>query len=282
MNFKLLLTTAAILVSMAVTPLAMADNILVVMSDKAQLELKDGKTYQTGFYLNELMQPVKRFMDEGHLVTFATPSGMAPSLDKNSDSVSLFNNDQSAYETHKNLLLKLKITDATNSPVISFSRVEQIGVENFDAFFAPGGHAPMEDLLVDDSLGCILTAFHEAEKPTGLVCHGPIALLSTLANKNDFVNGLKTGEKTSPAQDWIYKDYKMTVFSNSEEVIAENGYLNGGKMFFYPETALNIAGGDYQRNPKDWNAKVVVDRELITGQNPASANDVATEILNRL
>lgn len=29
----------------------------------------------TGFYLNELMQPVKLLLDAGHEVTFATPQG---------------------------------------------------------------------------------------------------------------------------------------------------------------------------------------------------------------
>jgi len=282
MNIKTLLTIVTTVATIALTPMAMADNILVVMSDKSELALKDGKAYSTGFYLNELMQPVKRFLDQGHQVTFATPNGVAPTLDANSDTVQLFNNDESAYSTHKKLMLDLQLTDAAHSPVISFSRVEQIGVENFDAFFAPGGHAPMEDLLVDARLGRILAAFHEADKPTGLVCHGPIALLSTLYNSDEFVARLKAGKKATPAKNWIYAGYNMTVFSNTEEVAAEQGYLDGGKMFFYPQTALNMAGGNYQRSQKDWNAKVVVDRELITGQNPASANAVATEILKRL
>jgi len=282
MKIKTLLTIASVVATIALAPMAMADNILVVMSDKSELALKDGKAYSTGFYLNELMQPVKRFLDEGHQVTFATPNGVAPTLDANSDTVQLFNNDETAYTTHKKLMLDLQLTDAAHSPVISFSRVEQIGVENFDAFFAPGGHAPMEDLLVDARLGRILAAFHEADKPTGLVCHGPIALLSTLSNSDEFVARLKAGKKATPAKNWIYQGYNMTVFSNTEEVAAEQGYLNGGKMFFYPQTALNMAGGNYQRSQKDWNAKVVVDRELITGQNPASANAVATEILKRL
>ena len=44
---------------------AHAANILVVLSDENHLDLKDGKVFQTGFYLNELMQPVKAFLDAG-------------------------------------------------------------------------------------------------------------------------------------------------------------------------------------------------------------------------
>ena len=62
-----------------------ADNILVVMSDVSEMKLKNGFEYKTGFYLNELMEPVKIFLDEGHSLTFATPSGLAPTLDPVSD-----------------------------------------------------------------------------------------------------------------------------------------------------------------------------------------------------
>ena len=273
------LAAAAVLTLSA--PLAFAEHILVVMSDKDALELKEGKVYKTGFYLNELMEPVKRFIDEGHTLTFATPSGVAPAMDPNSDTVQLFNNDEAYYTAHKKLLNELQLTDALNSPVISFDRVEQIGVEKFDAFYAPGGHAPMEDLLVDDQLGRILTAFHESEKPTGLVCHGPIALLATLPNNDEFVAQLEAGKKATPSKDWIYAGYQMTVFSNTEEDAAK-GYLGGGEMKFYPETALDLAGGDYKRSKADWQSKVVVDRELITGQNPASAMGVAEAIIEKL
>ena len=182
---------------------------------------------------------------------------------------------------HKKLLEEIKLIDLVDSPVVGFDRVEQIGVEHFDAFFAPGGHAPMEDLLVDDQLGRILTVFHEKNKPTGLVCHGPIALLSTLPNNDEFVANLEAGKKAVADKNWIYNGYDMTVFSNTEEEAAK-GYLGGGEMKFYPETALSKAGGDYQRSQADWAQKVVVDRELITGQNPASAKAVAEEILKKL
>ncbi|WP_199611075.1 type 1 glutamine amidotransferase domain-containing protein [Flocculibacter collagenilyticus] len=278
MKLKSLLTALTLVAS----PLVMADNILVVMSDKAEMTLKGGKTYATGFYFNELMEPVKRFIDEGHTVTFATPSGVAPAMDPNSDSLSLFNNDQAYYNLHKSLLKELKITDPVNSPVISFNRVEQIGVDKYDAFFAPGGHAPMEDLVVDDQLGRILTAFNKASKPTGLVCHGPIALLASMPNNDEFVAQLKQGKNAKPAKNWIYSGYNMTVFSNSEEVTATKYYLNGGEMYYFPQDALISAGGKYQRSAEDWGAKVVVDRELITGQNPASAIGVAEVILKQL
>jgi len=73
----------------------------------------------------------------------------------------------------------------------------------------------------------------------------------------------------------------MTVISNQEEEAAK-GLLNGGQMKFYPQTALELAGGLYSSNTSNWTPNVVVDRELITGQNPASAAEVGKALLGRM
>jgi putative intracellular protease/amidase len=259
---------------------AHAGNVLIVLSDSDHLELKDNQVFATGFYLNELMQPVKLLLDAGHSVTFATPTGKAPTLDKSSDDKMYFNNDIAALQEHKALLDELKITSAGESPVISLSRVEQIGYEHFDAIYVPGGHAPMQDLLHSAALGKLLNNFHVNSKTTALACHGPIALLSTLSDPAAFTRKLEAGtEVATPA--WPYAGYKFTVISNQEEELAK-GLLNGGAMKFYPQTALEKAGGVYSSNTSPWTAHVVVDRELVTGQNPGSALEVGKVILERL
>lgn len=260
---------------------AHAANVLVVLSDAAQLDLKNGKVTQTGFFFNELMQPVKLLLDAGHTVTFATPKGKAPSLDQGSVSKSYFNNDVDAFNAHKALLDRLKITSPGESPVISLSRVEQLGYERFDALYIPGGRAPMQDLTHSPLLGKLLASFHARGKPTALVCHGPAALLSALPDAAGFVGQLELAGRVTARPDWIYAGYKMTVMSNVEERLAE-GRLGGGEMKFLPQTALEQAGGLYGSNLVPWTANMVVDRELITGQNPASTLDVANELLKRL
>ena len=270
----------ASLIFVAGSQMAAAENILVVMSDKDQLKLKGTDVYQTGFYLNELMQPVKLFLDAGHKLTFVTPKGLAPTMDKVSDNVMFFGGNEQALKVHKELLNSLKLEDRVESPVISLSRVEQIGYDRFDAIYVPGGHAPMNDLLKDKQLGTLLTYFHNNQKVTALVCHGPIALLSTLPNAQQLTASLEAGKATVKPHDWIYSGYKMTVFSNDEEE-AGKGWLGGGEMKFYPQTALQLAGGKYSQSSELWYPNVVIDRELITGQNPASAVNVAQEILNR-
>lgn len=275
------ITRLAFALSLSVAALnAQAANVLVVLSDSDHLDLKDGKVFSTGFYLNELMQPVKLLLDAGHTVTFATPTGKAPTLDRSSDDKMYFNNDVAALQTHKALLEQLKITSPGESPVISLSRVEQVGYEHFDAVYIPGGHAPMQDLLHSQALGKLLNNFHQTGKTTALVCHGPIALLSTLTDPSAFTRQLETGKATT-TNNWTYAGYTFTVISNQEEEIAK-GLLNGGAMKFYPQTALEKAGGVFSSNTAPWASHVVVDRELVTGQNPASALAVGKTLVDRL
>ncbi|EOL8979195.1 type 1 glutamine amidotransferase domain-containing protein [Cronobacter turicensis] len=261
---------------------AHAASVLVVLSDADHLDLKDGKVFPTGFYLNELMQPVKRLLDAGHQVTFATPNGLAPTLDKSSDDKMYFNNDVNAWRTHRALLNKLRLTSPASSPVISLARAAQRGYGEFDAIYIPGGHAPMQDLLTSSALGQALAAFHAAGKPTALVCHGPIALLSTLPDAPAFTRQLAETGHAAAQRGWIYAGYRMTVISNAEEEIAKGLLPKGGAMKFYPQTALEQAGGKYSSNSEPFTSHIVTDRELITGQNPASATAVAQALLERL
>lgn len=270
---------AAIIMTLAATD-AQAAEVLVVLSDADHLDLKDGKVFPTGFYLNELMQPVKLLLDAGHQITFATPTGQAPTVDAKSINPMYFGNNAADLQAHQDLLNRLALTSKEKSPVVSLARIEQMGYGRFDAVYIPGGHAPMQDLLKSPALGRLLADFHGRNKTTALVCHGPIALLSTLPDANGFVAGMESGQMKHTPQ-WIYSGYQVTVISNQEEEQAK-AQLGGGEMKFYPQTALQQAGAQYRSNSAPWTANIVVDRELITGQNPASAIGVAEELLRRL
>ncbi len=73
----------------------------------------------------------------------------------------------------------------------------------------------------------------------------------------------------------------MTVISNQEEEQAKP-MLGGGEMKFYPQTGLERAGAHYRSNTTPWTGQVVLDRELITGQNPASALEVGQRLVEQL
>jgi putative intracellular protease/amidase len=93
----------------------------------------------------------------------------------------------------------------------------------------------------------------------------------------------RTEEARALASGWQYAGYRMTVFSNDEERYAEEHYLGGGRVPFYPNDALKIAGGDVSISDKGiFQPFVVEDRELITGQNPPSDHEMAKYLVRAL
>ena len=255
-----------ILLGLSLTANAKPKKVLVVLSGETKITLKDGVIHSTGFYLNELMIPVKALIEESYEPIFATPNGVQPTMDQVSDSAYWFGGDEQAYLQIKNLFKTLRGLNQT----YSLAEIRKQNLSEYAAILVPGGHAPMEDLLYDKNLGFLLSYFHHAKKTTALICHGPIALLSSLPDSNLFVNELIEG-KTSTDQNWIYNGYQMTSFSTMEEKQQEPGQDNalGGFVKFYPDQALAQAGGRISVTDK-WQSHVVRDRELITAQNPMS------------
>jgi putative intracellular protease/amidase len=264
----------------AAANLAHAGTVLVVLSDQDQLNLKDGKVMQTGFFLNEVMEPVQAFVDAGQTVVFATPSGKAPTADQKSNDVNFWGGNEKARQESLALLDTLKLTSKSTSPAISFAQVKKIGYDKFDAVFVPGGHIPMQDLLKDKQLGALLTDFHEKGKVTGFTCHGTIAMVSAIPDARGFVTALESGKQPAAPANWIYKGYKVTAFTDAEEEQSK-GFLNGGHMKLFPQDGLVAAGADFVE-AKPWSENVVQDREVISGQNPQSAKAVALAMLTKL
>jgi putative intracellular protease/amidase len=75
----------------------------------------------------------------------------------------------------------------------------------------------------------------------------------------------------------------MTIFSNDEEHYAEEHYMGGGKIPFYVNDALKIAGGDVSISDQGiFKPFLIEDRELITAQNPPSAQEMAKRFVMAL
>jgi len=64
--------------------------VLIVLSSESILPLKDGKTFETGYYLNELIIPTQRFTAWGYELVFANPKGNRPAVDQVSVSQDYF------------------------------------------------------------------------------------------------------------------------------------------------------------------------------------------------
>jgi putative intracellular protease/amidase len=253
--------------------------VLVIVSSADAIDLRDGKTYKTGYFLNELTVPVKRLVEKGHSVTFANPKGNKPSIDVHSDSIDFFGKDKAEYQEikafHDNLV-------GLKSPR-KLREVVQEGLDRYDAVFFPGGHAPVQDLIEDPAVRQVLLHFHQTKKPTALICHAPIALIAAMPQAKLFVQAMRQGNSKNASaleKNWPYKGYKMTIFSTAEEKIAESKQL-GGNMLFYPEAAMKMAGGEV-KVAQPWSSQVVQDRELITGQNPFSDDALAERLLSAI
>ena len=133
-------------------------------------------------------------------------------------------------------------------------------------------------------MGEILHYFHDRPKPTALLCHGPIAIVAAMPHAREFRAALVAGhvEKAKEwAKGWQYAGYKMTIFSNSEEKWVERDILYAA-MYFHVVDASKIAGGDVTTGAVDFEPNAIVDRELITGQNPRSDHLIGEKLVQAL
>jgi putative intracellular protease/amidase len=137
--------------------------------------------------------------------------------------------------------------------------------------------------MANPDLGTILTYFHQHDKTTALLCHGPIALLSATNNPGSYQRAMRNGDVAaakSLSSDWPYHSYRMTIFSDDEEQQASKNVFHGEPQFL-PADALATAGGTVSV-AATWHPNTVQDRELITGQNPFSDSAMMDLVLARL
>ena len=254
--------------------------ILVVMSGGHLLNLKEGRVYATGYYLNELYVPLAALIAAGYTPVYANPNGDTPSMDASSNVPKFFGGDDAL---RMQALRFINDQADLRHPIKLESLVGQTA--EYVGVFIPGGHAPMIDLVKDKSLGQILKSFHDTGRPTALICHGPMALLSAMPDAGDYDRALVNGNASAAelrqlSQGWIYAGYRITVFSKTEEQQIELPQLDG-HLPDYNDEALASAGAKIQ-NADPWKPNVVVDREVITGQQPFSDHAFADALLTKL
>jgi putative intracellular protease/amidase len=227
--------------------------VLFVVTGARHWTLSDGTQHPTGFWAEELVAPYRAFTGAGHDVVLATPGGVQPVVDEASLTPDM-NGGQAGAD---DMRATLQAIPQLESPLT----LEDVDVSTYDAVFYPGGHGPMEDLAVDASSAAVLTTTLAAGKPLGIVCHAPAALLAT-----------ESAGGTSP-----FSGYRLTGFTNAEE--AQAGLAD--KAPWLLQDRLVALGCDFVEG-EPWAPNVVVDRNLYTGQNPASSGPVAERMLQDL
>ncbi|MFF1394955.1 type 1 glutamine amidotransferase domain-containing protein [Streptomyces sp. NPDC058287] len=227
--------------------------ILFVVTGATHWTLADGTLHPTGFWAEEAVAPYEAFKAAGHDIVVATPGGVVPTVDKGSLAPE-FNGGQAGADQ---VAAALASFGELQHPV----KLEDVNLDDYAAVFYPGGHGPMEDLSADADSGRLLTLALETGKPLGIVCHAPAAMLAAI--KGDGTNA--------------FAGYKVTGFTNTEETQA--GFADKAKWLL--QDRLVNAGVDFQEG-EPWAPKTVVDRNLVTGQNPSSAAPLAAELLEKL
>jgi putative intracellular protease/amidase len=253
---------------------------LIVGSNAIWIEVQGGGWGRTGNYLNETVVPAMALADAGYEVVLATPNGSKPHIDEASDSAAHFGDDQVAYARAKSFWVK----DPAMNHVRTLRSIIEEGLDSYASVFVPGGQAPVVDLMQDADMGEILRHFHHHAKPTALLCHGPIALVSAMSHAREFRAALVAKDAAKAAEwasVWPYAGYDMTVFSATEEAWVEKNILHA-KVYFDMPHALETAGATVHTTETDFEPKVVIDRELITGQNPRSDHPIAKALVAAL
>ncbi len=219
--------------------------VLFVLTSHSELG-DTGK--KTGFWVEEFAAPYYVMSDEGAEVTIASPKGGQPPIDPKSEAPDAQTEATERYYADEALKEKLAHT----------KKLSEINPAEFDAVFYPGGHGPMWDLNKDKDSIKLIQNFWSSGKPVAAVCHAPAALLNV---KNEQGHYLVTGKK-------------VTGFKNSEE----EGVQLTDVVPYLLEDELKERGGNYSSGT-DWSSYVVKDGMLITGQNPASSEEAAKELL---
>lgn len=219
--------------------------ILMVLTSHDELG-STGK--KTGFWLEEFAAPYYVFKDAGAKITLSSPAGGQPPLDPKSAEKNFQTTATDRFNRDK----------AAQAALATTVKLQTVSADDYDALFYPGGHGPLWDLSEDKHSIALIEAMYAEGKPVGAVCHAP--------------GVLRHARSADGAP--LVKGKAVTGFSNSEEAAVGLTEV----VPFLVEDELKQAGGNYSKGA-DWQAHVVCDGNLVTGQNPASSAPAARALL---
>ncbi|MBM7829418.1 putative intracellular protease/amidase [Agromyces cerinus] len=229
-------------------------NILMIVTGANSLTMKDGSQHPTGFWAEELVTAHRDLVAAGHTIVIATPGGVTPTVDRGSLDPSQAGGDAQARELAEYL-------DSIAGDLAAAVPVADVDAGDYAAIVLPGGHGPMADLAFDANVGRVLVAADADGAIIAPFCHGPAALLSA-----------KLADGTN-----AFAGRTLTVFTDEEERTGGTGENTP----WWVESALRDAGAVID-SAAPWSDHVVVDGNLVTGQNPQSSASVARRVIEAL
>ncbi|HEV7231229.1 MAG TPA: type 1 glutamine amidotransferase domain-containing protein [Bacteroidia bacterium] len=220
-------------------------NVLMICTSHGKL----GDTpRKTGAWLEEIAAPYFIFKDAGARITLASPSGGAIPIDPHSEQPDALSHSAIRFRHDMAAMGNLMVSTPLN----------EVRADEYDLVFIAGGHGAMWDFPDNRNLKALLENFNRQGKPIAAVCHGVAGLLN-MEEQNGFP---------------VLAGKSVTGFSNSEEEFS-GPY---GIMPFLLESRLRSIGAVYSKG-HDHASHVVIDDNIVTGQNPSSSEETAEKVL---
>lgn len=207
---------------------------------------------KTGLWLSELTHIYHAAKEKGYAITIASPQGGTVPVDP--ESLKRFTLDKIS-EHYWN-------TDDFRLLLAHSEQLAELTQQEYDLIYLAGGHGTMYDFPDDATIQSVIRNQYEKGKKVAAICHGVGGLLNVK---------LSNGE-------YLIKGKSMTGFDWFEEAIARRKR----EVPFNLEAAIKERGADLKKAFIPMTSHVVVDGNLITGQNPFSSKEMAKVVMEQL
>ncbi len=227
----------------------MKNNILIVVTS---VSCYKNTQLKTGLWLSEITHFYSQFKEQGCDITIASPQGGDTPVDPESLNT-LFMDSVSKKcwqdETFRKLLQNTKC-------------LIDVSGNHFDVVYLTGGHGTMYDFPYNENLQNIIKVHYEKGKIIAAICHGVCGLLNVkLSNSKNLISGKK-----------------ITGFNWFEESLARRKKV----VPFNLENELKKRTNYYKKALLPMTSFVIIDENIITGQNPFSSKEIANIIFKEV
>ena len=208
----------------------------------------------TGVFGSEMSVPYFVFQDAGMVVDIASIRGGEVPVEPYSMGWPLATPEDRRFKADPTAMAKLK-----NSLPVA-----HIDPRNYDVFFMAGGWGAAYDLAQSDALADLISQANANNKILSSVCHGALGLVSAKAENG---SPLIEGRRVTGVTDRQIKQLGIQVTPK------------------HPETEMRKVGARFEANTARIEmlaTHVVVDGNIVTGQNQNSGYETAARILELL
>ncbi len=222
------------------------EKILFVTSNQ---ETYGNTEKKTANHFSEIVYAYEEFVKAGYQVDFVSPKGGKIPIGylRKSDVL------QQKYLNDKTFM---KLLDNTLKP-------SQVKASNYKAVYYSGGGSAMFGVPENRTIQTIARKIYENKGVVSAVCHGTAGLANL---------------KTSNGK-YIYAEKRISGFPDK----FENKKAPYFKTFpFSIQEKITENGGNFQFSEQGWDNFVVVDGQLITGQDPTASTTVAKKVIEYL